>query len=89
MRLSRPLAWTLVLLGVLTAGLLRQFNDRTPVSPFVDPTVGSLLFGVVFLLLLVSAWERRRGGLGRLRVAAWRRLQDRALGARPARRDPS
>jgi membrane protease YdiL (CAAX protease family) len=52
------------LLTFFTAGLLRQFHDRTPHSPFVPAVVGSLLFAAIFLLLLVTAWERRRGGIG-------------------------
>ena len=61
MRVSRPLAWTLILSTLLTAGLLRQFHDQTPRSPYVPPVVGSLLFVCVFFLLLVSAREWRLG----------------------------
>ncbi len=46
---------------MFTAGLLRQFHDRTPHSPYVPPIVGSLLFAAVFLLLLVAAREYRIG----------------------------
>jgi membrane protease YdiL (CAAX protease family) len=63
LRISVPLAWFLLALGCFTAGLLRQFHDRTPESPLVSPIVGSLLFAAIFLLLLVSAWEWRRGAV--------------------------
>jgi hypothetical protein len=62
LRIPVPLAWQLLLLTFFTAGLLRQFHDRTPNSPYVPAVVGSLLFAAIFLLLLVSAWETRRGG---------------------------
>ncbi len=51
-------------LTLLTAGILRQFHDRTPGSPFVSGTVGSLLFAAVFFLLLVSAREWQIGAIG-------------------------
>lgn len=51
----------LIVLTLLTAGLLRQFHDQTPRSPYVPPVVGSLLFVGVFFLLLVSAREWRLG----------------------------
>lgn len=63
MRIPRWLAWFLVLGTAFTAGLLRQYHDRTPVSPWMTPAVGSLLFAAIFFLLLVSAWERRRGAV--------------------------
>jgi membrane protease YdiL (CAAX protease family) len=53
----------LLLLTFFTAGLLRQFHDRTPRSPFLPAVVGSLLFAAIFFLLLLSAWEHRRGGV--------------------------
>jgi hypothetical protein len=53
----------LLLLTFFTAGLLRQFNDRTPQAPNVHPVVGSLLFAGIFLLLLVAAREWRRGAV--------------------------
>jgi hypothetical protein len=62
-RLPRSLAWTLVLLTFFTAGLLRQFHDQTPYSPYVPPIVGSLLFAAVLFLLLVAARERRLGAV--------------------------
>jgi membrane protease YdiL (CAAX protease family) len=62
LRIPTPLAWQLLLLTFFTAGLLRQFHDRTPASPYVPAVVGSLLFAAIFLILLVSAWEIRRGG---------------------------
>lgn len=64
MKLPRPLAWALLLSGFFTAGLLRRFHDNTPESPFVHPVVGSLLFAAILILLLVSAWEHRRGAVG-------------------------
>ncbi len=63
MRLPRPLAWLILGLTFFTAGLLRQFHDETPYSPFVPPLVGSLLFAAVFFLLLVAARERRLGAV--------------------------
>ena len=58
MRVPRWLAWILVLAGFFTAGLLRQFHDTTPSSPFAPPAVGSLLFACVVFLVLVAARER-------------------------------
>ena len=63
MRIPVALAWILVLLGMFTAGLLRQYHDRTPTSPLTSPVVGSLLFGLIFVLLLVSAREWRKGAV--------------------------
>lgn len=63
MRLPRTLAWVLVLLTFFTAGLLRQFHDQTPHSPYVPPVVGSLLFAAVLFLLLVATRERRLGAV--------------------------
>jgi membrane protease YdiL (CAAX protease family) len=66
LRIPRPLAWGILVLGLFTAGLLRQFHHETPTSPWVPPVVGSLLFAAVFLMLLLAAWEHQRGGrLGR------------------------
>jgi membrane protease YdiL (CAAX protease family) len=48
-------------MGVFTAGLLRQFHDLTPTSPFLSPAVGSLLFACVVFLFLVAARERQIG----------------------------
>lgn len=63
MRISRPLAWLLLLLTLFTAGLLRQFHEGTPESPYVSPIVGNLLFAAVLLLLLVGAREWGRGSV--------------------------
>jgi len=63
LRVSVPLAWLLVVLTILTAGLLRQFHERTPHSPYVPPVVGSLLFAGIFFLLLVAAREWKRGAV--------------------------
>jgi membrane protease YdiL (CAAX protease family) len=63
LRLARPLAWGILLLGLLTAGLLRQFHEGTPSSPYIHPVVGSLLFAAVFFLLLVAAREWNRGAV--------------------------
>ena len=60
MRIRPVLAWTILLMAFFTAGLLRQFNDRIPNSPWLPPIVGSALFAAIFLLLLVTARERRR-----------------------------
>lgn len=63
MRIPIPLAW-IILIGTFgTAGLLRQFHDRTPTSPMISPVVGSALFAAIFLLLLVTAYERRKGAV--------------------------
>ncbi len=61
MRIPRALAWLLVILAMFTAGLLRQFHDLTPASPFLTPVVGSLLFACVLFLVLVAARERQIG----------------------------
>ena len=61
MRVPRTLAWFLLAITFLTAGLLRQYHAETPRSPFAPALVGSLLFAVVFLLLLVAAREWRLG----------------------------
>jgi membrane protease YdiL (CAAX protease family) len=63
LRIPVPLAWLFLVLTFFTAGLLRQFHDQTPRSPYVNPTAGSLLFISVFFLLLVSAREWRRGAV--------------------------
>ncbi len=63
MRVAVPIAWLLILLTFFTAGLLRQFHDGTPRSPYVPPVVGSLLFAGIFFLLLVAAREWRRGAV--------------------------
>lgn len=61
MRIPRALAWLLVAIAMFTAGLLRQFHDLTPTSPFLAPAVGSLLFACVLFLFLVAARERQIG----------------------------
>lgn len=61
MRIPRTLAWVLVGATFLTAGMLRQFHERTPASPYAPPAVGSLLFAAVIFVLLIWAWETRRG----------------------------
>jgi membrane protease YdiL (CAAX protease family) len=48
-------------MAMFTAGLLRQFHDLTPTSPFLAPAVGSLLFACVLFLFLVAARERQIG----------------------------
>ena len=48
-------------MAMFTAGLLRQFHDLTPTSPFLAPSVGSLLFACVLFLFLVAARERQIG----------------------------
>ncbi len=63
MRIPRWLAWTLLVLVLFTAGLLRQFHDRTPISPLASPIVGSMLFAAIFFILLVSAREWNRGAI--------------------------
>ncbi|HXV77500.1 MAG TPA: CPBP family glutamic-type intramembrane protease [Candidatus Polarisedimenticolaceae bacterium] len=64
MRIPVPLAWLFLVITFFTAGLLRQYHDRTPTSPYVNPVAGSLLFVSCFFLLLVSAREWRRGAVG-------------------------
>ncbi len=61
MRLPAWLAWFLITITYLTAGLLRHFHSEIPTSPYVNPVVGSLLFAAVFFLLLVAAREWRLG----------------------------
>jgi hypothetical protein len=63
LRIPVPLAWLLLILTFFTAGLLRQFHDEVPTSPYVNPIVGSLLFLACLFLLLVSAREWRRGAV--------------------------
>jgi len=62
-RIPLPLAWVILFLGFFTSGLLRQFHDRTPASPLTSEVVGSLLFAFIFLLLLVTAREWRKGAI--------------------------
>ena len=61
MRIPRALAWILIAMALFTAGLLRQFHDLTPTSPFLAPAVGSLLFACVLFLVLVAVRERQVG----------------------------
>jgi membrane protease YdiL (CAAX protease family) len=61
LRIPKALAWLLILLAMFTAGLLRQFHDLTPTSPFLAPAVGSLLFACILFLFLVAARERQIG----------------------------
>ncbi len=61
MRIPAWLAWFLITITYLTAGVLRQFHAEIPTSPYVNPLVGSLLFAAVFFLLLVAAREWRLG----------------------------
>jgi membrane protease YdiL (CAAX protease family) len=63
LRIPTPLAWIILIATFGTAGLLRQFHDRTPTSPMISPVVGSALFAAIFLLLLVTAYERRKGAV--------------------------
>jgi membrane protease YdiL (CAAX protease family) len=60
-RIPRALAWLLIAMAMFTSGLLRQFHDLTPASPFLTPAVGSLLFACVLFLFLVAARERQVG----------------------------
>ena len=72
MRIPVPLAWAVLALAFFTAGLLRQFNQSTPHSPWVSPVVGGLPFAIVVLLLLVGVRERQlrgREAAGGVRVA--------------------
>jgi membrane protease YdiL (CAAX protease family) len=57
------LAWALLVLTFFTAGMLRQFHEGTPHSPYIPPVVGSLLFAANLFLLLVAAREWRRGAV--------------------------
>ncbi|MCP3980472.1 MAG: CPBP family intramembrane metalloprotease [bacterium] len=63
MRVPVGLAWLLLGIALFTSGLLRQFHDRTPHSPWVPPVVGSLLFAALLFLLLVASREFRRGAV--------------------------
>ena len=60
MRIPIPLAWFLLIATCATAALLRTFHERTPEAPVISPIVGSALFAAIFLLLLVTARERRQ-----------------------------
>ena len=64
MRVRRDIAWLLLLLGLFTAGLMRQFNMATPASPHLPPAVGSLSFAVLVVLALAGWRERRLGAVG-------------------------
>jgi membrane protease YdiL (CAAX protease family) len=61
LRIPRWLAWILIAFGMFTAGLLRQFHDLTPASPYLTPAVGSLLFACLLFLGLVAVRERQIG----------------------------
>ena len=61
MRIPLALAWLLLGMVLFTAGLLRQFHDLTPSSPFLNPAIGSLLFACVVFLVLVAVRERQIG----------------------------
>ena len=61
MRIPLALAWLLLGMVLFTAGLLRQFHDLTPSSPFLNPAIGSLLFACVVFLALVAVRERQIG----------------------------
>jgi membrane protease YdiL (CAAX protease family) len=63
LRIPVSLAWLLLALTFFSAGLLRQFHEGTPYSPYVPPVVGSLLFACILFLLLVAAREWRRGAV--------------------------
>jgi membrane protease YdiL (CAAX protease family) len=63
LRIPVSLAWIILILTLFTAGVLRQFNDNTPLSPYVPPIVGSLLFAGIVFILLVTAREWRRGAV--------------------------
>jgi len=60
-RIPRWVAWVMVVLTFFTSGILRQFHEEIPTSPYVSPAAGSLLFGAIFLILLVAAREHRLG----------------------------
>ena len=64
MRIRRDVAWLLILLGLFTAGLLRQFNVATLTSPFLPPAFGSLSFAILIVLALAGWRERRLGAVG-------------------------
>jgi hypothetical protein len=51
----------LIVLTLFTSGILRQFHEEIPTSPYVSPAAGSLLLGAVLVLLLVAAREHRLG----------------------------
>lgn len=63
MRIPVWLGWGLIVLAFFTAALLRRFHHATPESPYVPGAMGSLLFAAIFLLLLITAWEHRRGAV--------------------------
>jgi len=63
-RVRRDIAWLLVVLGLFTAGLLRQFHVATYRAPYLPPVVGSLSFACIVVLVLAGWRERRLGAVG-------------------------
>lgn len=62
MALSRRIAWIILLGAILTAGILRQFHETIPSSPFLPWPIRSLLFFLVLILFLSFArgWGSRQ-----------------------------
>lgn len=62
MAVSRRLAWLILLGTILTAGILRQFHERIPSSPFLPWPIRSLLFFllVILFLVLLRGWGQRQ-----------------------------
>jgi membrane protease YdiL (CAAX protease family) len=63
-RVRRDIAWLLLLLGLFTAGLLRQFNAATLKAPLVPAAVGGLPFALLVVVVLAGWRERRLGAVG-------------------------
>jgi membrane protease YdiL (CAAX protease family) len=63
-RVPRDVAWVIVLSGLFTAGLLRQFHEATLRAPFLPPALGSLSFACIVVLVLVGIRERSLGAVG-------------------------
>ena len=57
LRIPVALAWSILILTFVTAGILRQFHDRIPLAPHTTPLLGSLLFAAIVLLLLALPWS--------------------------------
>lgn len=64
MRVRRDIAWLLVLLGLFTAGLLRQFHAATYSAPRLPALVGGLPFALIVVVVLAGWRERRLGAVG-------------------------
>src|SRR5262245_36320727 len=62
MRISRRLAWVILVSVILTAALLRHFHESTPQSAFLPWPIRSLLFFLLLILFLLflKGWGYRQ-----------------------------